>query len=201
MSEHYFSNSPQSQSRPFHFQTTINQVDLTFHTDDGVFSKKQIDYGTRVLLGQFVMPSVSGDVLDVGCGYGPIGIAVAKQFPEHHIDMVDVNERAVQLAKHNASENQVSQTDVFVNDRLDNLSNNHYAAVITNPPFRAGKSVVLSIIENSYKCLKRQGELWLVVQKKQGAPSLKTKMEEVFRHVEVVKRDKGYYVLKSIKID
>ncbi|NIK12923.1 methyltransferase [Alkalibacillus almallahensis] len=201
MSEQYFTNSPQSESHPSQFQTKINDINLIFHTDDGVFSKKQVDYGTRVLLEHFSIPNESGRILDVGCGYGPVGITIAKQYEGLSIDMVDINERAIQLAHKNIQENQVKEAKAFINDRLTDLRANDYTTIITNPPFRAGKAVVFDIVDQSFKCLIQQGELWLVVQKKQGAPSLKKKMEDVFGNVDVIKRDKGYYVLKSIKID
>ncbi|GAA0470063.1 class I SAM-dependent methyltransferase [Alkalibacillus silvisoli] len=201
MSEHYFTNNPQSDSKPFQFQTTINSYNLSFETDDGVFSKKQIDYGTRVLLEQFIAPGVEGDLLDVGCGYGPIGITLGKSYPERQVDLIDINERAVSLANQNLQLNQISNAQAFVSDGIDGFSEKSYAAVVTNPPFRAGKQVVVEMIQDSFLKLKNYGELWLVAQKKQGAPSLKNKMEEQFNNVEVIKRDKGYYVLKSKRID
>ncbi|WP_027964785.1 class I SAM-dependent methyltransferase [Halalkalibacillus halophilus] len=201
MSEHYYSKSPKSSSNPTKFQTTIQSISLTFQTDDGVFSKKQIDYGTKTLLEQFQFPETVGDILDVGCGYGPIGITVAKMAPERRINMFDVNERAVDLAEKNISLNYVSNAEASVEEGIHSFPDDRYAVVVTNPPFRAGKKVVHEIVEESKRVMVKQGELWLVVQKKQGAPSLQAKMEDVFGNVEVMKRDKGYFILKSRKID
>ncbi|MDQ0352409.1 16S rRNA (guanine1207-N2)-methyltransferase [Alkalibacillus filiformis] len=201
MSDHYYVNNPQKQSNPSRFQTTINSYNLIFQTDDGVFSKKQIDYGTRVLIDQFESPEIEGDLLDVGCGYGPIGVVLAKSNKNHNVVMIDINERAVNLANQNIEKNGVTNATAYVSDGLSGVKQKGFAAIVTNPPFRAGKDVVVNIIEESREKLKEDGYFWLVAQKKQGAPSLKNKMEEVFGNVEVVKRDKGYYVLKSKKID
>ncbi|WP_188208019.1 class I SAM-dependent methyltransferase [Alkalibacillus aidingensis] len=200
MSEHYFSKNPKSESNPFQFQTTLKSHSLTFQTDDGVFSKKQIDYGTQVLLESFEEPKRDGELLDVGCGYGPIGITLAKECPNRTIHLVDVNERAILLAQKNINQNRVENASAYLSDGLAQVKSSELAAIITNPPFRAGKQVVHQIIDDSYRALGESGELWVVVQKKQGAPSLRTKMESLFNHVEVVKRDKGYFVLKSNKL-
>ncbi|MDV2582680.1 class I SAM-dependent methyltransferase [Alkalibacillus haloalkaliphilus] len=201
MSDHYYTNNPQKESNPFHFQTTINSYNLNFQTDDGVFSKKQIDYGTRVLLEHFDPPEINGDLLDVGCGYGPIGIVLAKRFENHKVVMVDINERAVHLSNQNIAMNKVNNAFAYVSDGLSRVKQEGFASIVTNPPFRAGKDVVINMIEGSHVKLQKGGDFWLVAQKKQGAPSLKKKMEEVFGNAEVIKRDKGYYVLKSKKID
>ncbi|PKR76606.1 16S rRNA methyltransferase [Halalkalibacillus sediminis] len=201
MSEHYYSQKPTSTSNPSHFNATIRTFTFTFQTDDGVFSKKQIDFGTKTLLEHFEQPEVLGDLLDLGCGYGPIGITLAKEFDERNIFMVDINERAVELAKENASINEVGNVEVLESDGVDTVKNQTFAAVLTNPPFRAGKAIVHQMIEDSFPLLKTNGELWVVVQKKQGAPSLKAKMEEIYENAEVVARSKGYFVLRSIKID
>ncbi|WP_017185252.1 class I SAM-dependent methyltransferase [Alkalibacillus haloalkaliphilus] len=201
MSGHYYTNNPQKESNPFRFQTTINSYNLIFQTDDGVFSKKQIDYGTRVLLEHFDPPEIDGDLLDVGCGYGPIGIVLAKSYENHKVVMVDINERAVHLSNQNILMNKVNNAVAHVGDGLSGVKQEGFASIVTNPPFRAGKDIVVNIIEEGCEKLKKDGDFWLVAQKKQGAPSLKKKMEEVFGNAEVVKRDKGYYVLKSKKID
>ncbi len=201
MSEHYYEHHPTSTSNPTFFNATLNTFTLTFQTDDGVFSKRQVDYGSKVLLEQFRQPTVMGNLLDLGCGYGPIGITLAKQFPERSIYMVDINERAVNLAKENVELNDVENATVLWSDALSEVKGERFASVVTNPPFRAGKQVVHQMMEDSYHVLVPGGELWVVVQKKQGAPSLKKKLEAIFSEVETVKKDKGYYVLLAKRFD
>lgn len=201
MNDHYYSQNPTSESNPSQFQATIRSFNFTFHTDEGVFSKNQIDYGTMVLLKQIQEPSVDGDLLDVGCGYGPIGMTLSKLFPNRRVYMVDINERAVELAKKNLIENQIKNAQVVQSDGLQAVADHRFAAIVTNPPFRAGKSIVHQIVDESYQQLVTGGEFWVVAQKKQGAPSLKAKIESVFGNSEIVKRDKGYYVIMAKKID
>ncbi|MGM8216196.1 class I SAM-dependent methyltransferase [Bacillaceae bacterium W0354] len=201
MNDHYYSQSPTSQSNPSQFSVTIQSLPLTFHTDEGVFSKTQLDYGTSVLINQFQEPDVSGDLLDVGCGYGPIGITLAKLYQTRTVYMIDINERAIQLAKLNAVENDLNNIKIYQSDGLREVKDKTFAAIITNPPFRAGKQLVHQIVDDSYEQLKVDGEFWVVVQKKQGAPSLKKKVEECFGNAEIVKRDKGYFVIRAKKFD
>lgn len=133
--------------------------------------------------------------------YGPIGITLAKQFPERSIVMVDVNERAIHLAQENIELNDLENAKVRFSDGLSTVKDEQFASVVTNPPFRAGKKVVHQIMEESFDVLKPGGELWVVVQKKQGAPSLKNKLESLFSQVETVNKDKGYYILRAKKFD
>ncbi|WP_175614703.1 class I SAM-dependent methyltransferase [Piscibacillus halophilus] len=201
MSDHYYSEKPTSKRNPSQFQTTLSSITLNFHSDEGVFSKKQVDFGTKTLVEHFKQPEGKGNLLDLGCGYGVIGITLAKRYPDHHVVMVDVNERAVELTKKNCEQNDVQNAEVLQSDGVAEVKDRQFNAVITNPPFRAGKKVVHQMVEDSFDVLNDQGELWVVVQKKQGAPSLKGKMESVFGNAEVVVRNKGYYVLRAIKFD
>lgn len=114
-----------------------------------------------------------GEFLDVGCGYGPIGITLAKQFPERSIVMVDVNERAIHLAQENIELNDLENAKVRFSDGLSTVKDEQFASVVTNPPFRAGKKVVHQIMEESFDVLKPGGELWVVVQKKQRSTFIK----------------------------
>lgn len=137
-------------------------------------------------------------VLDVGCGYGTMGLMIAKHFPDCTLHMVDVNERALNLARKNAMHNNVKDVHIYKSDGLNEVTE-FFDAVITNPPIRAGKDVVHRILSDSYNILEHQGALYVVIQKKQGMPSAKKKMDEVFGNVTVLKKDKGYYILKSVK--
>ncbi len=198
MSEHYFSKNPQSKSMPNAWKYTLRGKEYSFISDIGVFSKNEVDFGTRLLIEQFEAPNISGDILDLGCGYGPIGIALADRYQTRNIIMVDVNERALMLARENALKNNIENVDVIQSDGFSQLDDRSFATVVTNPPIRAGKKVVHKMFEESKQALLRHGELWVVIQKKQGAPSAKDKLESLFGSVEVVFRSKGYFILKAL---
>ncbi|KRG14278.1 class I SAM-dependent methyltransferase [Lederbergia galactosidilytica] len=198
MVDHYFSRQPEITSNPIYWDTTLRNHLLHFKTDQGVFSKKEVDFGSRFLIETFQTP-MEGMVLDIGCGYGPIGLTLAKEYPDRQIHMVDINQRALELAKENAEINEVHNVNIYESDGLSNVKEASFAAILTNPPIRAGKQIVHRILEDSFQHLKVDGELWVVIQKKQGAPSAKAKLEELFHHVEIQAKRKGYYILKARK--
>ncbi|WP_085993694.1 class I SAM-dependent methyltransferase [Oceanobacillus senegalensis] len=197
MTEHYFSEQPHSKSSPKTWKYHLRSNELTFTSDVGVFSKNEVDYGSRLLIETFREPKVSGDFLDLGCGYGPIGLALAKSFQNRTIIMVDVNSRALDLAKQNAKQNQLMNTEIIKSDGFLSVEGRLFAAILTNPPIRAGKKVVHKMLEDSKEALLPDGELWVVIQKKQGAPSAKLKLEALFNEVEIMARDKGYYIIRA----
>ncbi|MEH7117723.1 class I SAM-dependent methyltransferase [Neobacillus vireti] len=199
MSEHYYSRTQKVESDPKFWDYKLRNFSFRFKTDNGVFSKREVDFGSRLLIESFMMPDVEGHVLDVGCGYGPIGLSIAKEFNNRIVHMVDVNERAIQLAKENASLNHITNVDIYESDRLLNVKDAQFAAVLTNPPIRAGKQTVHDIFEQSYKRLVPDGELWVVIQKKQGAPSALEKLKTLFSDVETVDKTKGYFIIKAKK--
>lgn len=198
MADHYFSNNPVSKSDRRRWKFELRGQTFTFLSDQGVFSKNEVDFGSRLLIHTFEQPEEQGAFLDVGCGYGPIGLSLAKEFVNRHVDMVDVNERALELARENAILNGVTNISVFQSNVYENVSG-QYAAILSNPPIRAGKKVVHEILERANEHLVPGGDLWVVIQKKQGAPSALAKMEEIYATVEVVKKEKGYYIIKSKK--
>lgn len=199
MTEHYYSNKPQTESKPRHFKFTLLGFEFKFETDAGVFSKSEVDFGSRVLIDAFEMPEVEGDVLDVGCGYGPIGLSIAKANPERLVHMMDINSRAVQLAEKNAVANGVQNVRIFESDGLQNVGDEKVAVILTNPPIRAGKETIFRFYDDSYKKLVKSGELWVVIQKKQGAPSTLSHLEEMFEEVDVVEKKKGYWIIRAKK--
>ncbi|CAJ1196685.1 Ribosomal RNA small subunit methyltransferase C [Companilactobacillus paralimentarius] len=197
MANQYFENDPNLEHEVKNFNFTLRGHGLDFTSDSGVFSRQTIDYGSRVLIDAIDFQNVpNGNILDVGCGYGPIGLALAKDQPKRQVTMVDVNLRALLLAKQNANNNQINNVEIFESDTYKAVSGK-YAMIVSNPPVRAGKEVVTSILADSKDYLEPNGELWIVLQKKQGAPSAKKLMDQTFGNVEVVTRDKGYYILKS----
>ena len=198
MADHYFTNQPNSKADKKIFSFTLRGNDLKFQSDSGVFSRNEVDFGSRVLINVFTFPEIEGDILDVGCGYGPIGLSIAKEDPERTIEMIDVNLRAIELAKDNAKVNKIENVNIYESSIYENVTGK-YAAILTNPPIRAGKSVVHDILKGAHDRLLHGGELWVVIQKKQGAPSAMDLLKGIFDEVEVVKKDKGYYIIKSKK--
>ena len=197
---HYYTNDEQLAHHYETFDFPLCGFDMQFTTDNGVFSKKTIDFGTRVLLETMDESELpQGRWLDVGCGYGPIGLTLAKML-DGKVDMVDVNERALDLARCNARLNHVSnQVHIFSSYVYDEVPYDKYSGIVTNPPIRAGKQVVHQILEDAYQHLKENGELWVVIQKKQGAPSAEKKMKEIFGNCETVAKKKGYFILRSYR--
>lgn len=191
----YYAENPDSAHDIHELKVTLLGQSFTFLTDSGVFSKKMVDYGSQVLLNTLDFEK-GKTLLDLGCGYGPLGISLAK-VQDVKPTMVDINNRAIDLAKQNAQKNGV-EADIFQSNIYEKV-NGTFDYIISNPPIRAGKQVVLTIISESINYLKVGGNLTIVIQKKQGAPSAKAKMEEVFGNVEILKRDKGYYILRSEK--
>lgn len=201
LTEHYYSRTQNVSSDPNYWNYTLKNRTFRFKTDNGVFSKKEVDFGSRLLIETYEGPSVSGDVLDVGCGYGPIGLSVAKDNGDRKVHMIDVNQRALELAKENALLNEVSNVDIYESDRLTQVKYKLFASILTNPPIRAGKNIVHNIFEQSVEHLVDGGDLWVVIQKKQGAPSAIAKLEQLFQEVEVKIKKKGYFIIKAKKID
>ena len=200
MSDHYYSNKPQTESKPRQWKFTLLGTSFTFETDAGVFSKSEVDFGSRVLIDAFKIPEVDGVLLDVGCGYGPIGLSIAKANPNREVLMMDVNTRALSLAEKNAQLNGIQNVRIFESDGLDAVEKNtQAAAILTNPPIRAGKNTVFKFYDGAYDVLVDGGELWVVIQKKQGAPSTVSHLEEKFSVVEVVEKKKGYWIVKAKK--
>ncbi|MFT8872737.1 MAG: class I SAM-dependent methyltransferase [Sporolactobacillus sp.] len=197
MDDHYYSEHPHAASLRRTFQTELRGLHLTLTTDRGVFSKSSVDFGSRLLIEHFEEPSITGAILDVGCGYGPIGIAIGKAYPQRQIVMTDINERAVQLARENAAANALRAT-VFQGDRLSAVQG-LFAAVVSNPPIRAGKAVVHGIFADSCAVLLPGGTFWTVVQKKQGAPSALARLRELYEDVRMIARSKGYAVFRAKK--
>lgn len=200
MSNHYYSENPETAHDLEQWSFELMGKNFHFVTDSGVFSRQTVDYGSRVLIEQFDNTDLpEGSILDVGCGYGPIGLALAYG-TGRKVEMIDVNNRAVALAQDNAKRNGLEeQTDIHQSNIYEELHQDMYAAIVTNPPIRAGKKVVHQILADAEPLLETGGTLTAVIQKKQGAPSAKKKMEEVFGNAEIVSKDKGYYILRSVK--
>ena len=166
---------------------------FTFLTDNGVFSKDGLDFGSRLLLESIPLEEVGGKILDMGCGYGVFGVVIGK-LTSANIDMVDVNLRALHLASRNAKENGVSNVNIFESNVYENVSSK-YSSIITNPPIRAGKKIVYDIVMNARNYLEDDGKLFLVIRKEQGAKSLIVDLEKIY-NVDILKKSKGFFIIK-----
>ena len=195
MTKMYFAENPDAEHDIHELNVQLLGQNMTFLTDAGVFSKKMIDYGSQTLL-KCLDFHKQESVLDVGCGYGTLGLTLVKA-KEVKATLVDINLRALDLARQNADRNQVLAT-IFQSNIYQNVEG-RFHHIISNPPIRAGKQIVHEVIAGSHAHLLDGGDLTIVIQKKQGAPSAKAKMEEVFGNCEILKKDKGYYILRSRK--
>lgn len=192
---HYYEDNRNLKSDIKKIAYSFRNIEFYFYTDNGVFSKKTVDYGTKALLNNLYLKKAQ-TILEVGCGYGPIGIVCQKLF-DAKVTMVDVNERAIELCKKNCQLNKV-KADVLYSDVYEKITKK-YDLIISNPPIRAGKKTVFRILDCKM-FLNTGGEIWTVIQKKQGAPSAIKEMNRLFGNCEIIGRDKGYYVLRSKKI-
>lgn len=189
---HYFTNDNVKSDEKI-IQTKIGNDEYSFYVDNGVFSKSALDFGTRTLIEN--LENIKGDVLDFGCGYGPIGIYVAKT-TNSNVDMVDINLRSINLAKKNVELNNV-KANVFESDIYRNITK-QYDFIITNPPIRVGKEILYKILLEANNHLKDGGELWLVINKDQGAKTVLKDLKEVYETV-VICKNKGFYIIKAKK--
>lgn len=194
MTEQYYTADPTSASNPVPCAFPYRGYGLNFMTDAGVFSKGELDPGTRLLLD--ALPDMAGDVLDVGCGWGAIGIALAKAYPACRVTMVDVNRRALNLCGENARRNGVT-VECLESDGLSAVSGRAFDAVVTNPPIRAGKQVIYRMFADAAGQLKPGGALYLVIRKQQGAESCVRYLKTLFAEVDKLDKSNGYWVLRA----
>lgn len=190
---HYFTNDNIKTNEKI-VDVKIKDTSLKFIVDNGVFSKRGLDFGTRTLL-ENINSKIEGDVLDFGTGYGPIGIYLAKT-TNAKIDMIDINKRALNLARKNADLNK-ADVNIFESDIYTNITK-QYDFIITNPPIRVGKKILYEILFKAYDYLKENGQLWLVVNKDQGAKSLLKDLKEKYK-AELITKNKGFFIIKAKK--
>ena len=193
MPDHYYTENPNSAHEERRVAVNALGNALTFITDAGVFSRDGLDRGTELLLE--ALPPLSGRVLDLGCGWGAVGVALGKRWPELEIVMTDINSRAVELARRNLAENGVKAT-VLQGDGFAAVEG-CFDAIVTNPPIRTGKAVIYGLFAQARDYLTPDGALYVVIRKQQGAPSALKYLKEIYARAETVDRASGFHVLRA----
>lgn len=196
--EHYFSAAPTSQERLGLIRTTLRGNSFEFVTTSSVFSKKRVDLGTRLLIEAMALPE-TGAVLDVGCGYGSVGIAAAASNPKLRVVMTDVNVRAVRLAKQNTEKNKVNNAEVRCGYLYEPVKDATFNCVLSNPPVSAGMETVKAIITQAPQVMADKATFQMVIRSKIGAKTLPLIFNDAFGNCKVLARKSGYRVLMADK--
>lgn len=191
---HYYINDPNLKSDKRIITYGYLGKELKFYSDLGVFSKDRVDRGTDILLNTLELEGPK--ILDLGCGIGIIGVALASRDKKLEVVSTDVNERALNLAKENYELNGIKNFEVFLSDGYENIKGK-FDMITLNPPIRAGKVIVDKLVLGAVNYLKEEAYLWIVIRKSQGAPSLVKRMKEVYKEVEIVKKKKDYWIIKA----
>lgn len=196
--EHYFSMKPISKKIEYKIRDVIFGIPLEFVTASGIFSPRELDQGSLALT-EFMELRKNSKILDLGCGYGFIGILVAKLCPSSHVTMVDINERAVWAAKINIKKNLVPNAVAKQSFMFSVLKDEFFDTILLNPPMAAGMDICYEMIQKSFEHLKPEGTLQLVAKNNKGGSRLGEKMNEIFGNMEVIGKKAGFWVYKSIK--
>ncbi|MEM2420135.1 MAG: class I SAM-dependent methyltransferase [Candidatus Bathyarchaeia archaeon] len=196
--DHYFSASPSSKLRFRLIQAYFKGRPFKFLTASGVFSKKRIDLGTKLLIETMILPE-TGYVLDMGCGYGAVGIAAAAFNPKLHVVMVDVNERAVRLARRNIKLNRIDNAEVRRGNLYEPVKDMLFNCILSNPPVSAGLATVKAIITEAPKHMTEKATLQMVLKSKIGGKKFQQIFQENFGNCTTLARKSGYRVLMAEK--
>ena len=195
---HYFTDNSNLKSEEFVFECNALNSVFKFTSDNGVFSKTHLDFGSLLLIEEFKNPDIEGLLLDLGCGVGVIGTILGKVY-DREVVFTDINPRAIELTKKNASSYNI-KFNAFETNCLDGV-NDTFSCILTNPPIRAGKKVIYNFFDEAYAHLKVGGELWFVMRRNHGVESAIKKIDELFKNSEVVKRKNGFWIVKAIKLN
>lgn len=193
---HYFINDNNLKHNKKLININYNNKEIKLYTDNGVFSKEHFDYGSKLLVNNFLKGEKSGRVLDLGCGYGIIGV-ILSQNKKLYIDMVDINNNAVKLTNENLKLNNIENATSFVSNIYSEITNK-YDYIITNPPIRAGKETIRTFLFDGQNHINENGEIWFVMRKDHGVKSMMKELEKDYK-IEVVDKDKGFYIVKLKK--
>ena len=195
MPDYYYTQEPASAHKERSITARALGLTLSFETDAGVFSKNELDPGSRLLIES--MGALSGRVLDLGCGWGPVGTFLSLANPDAQLVMSDVNARALDLARRNLKNNG-ARAEVIASDGFESIEGT-FDHVVTNPPIRAGKALIYGLFDTAHERLRPGGALTIVIRKQQGAPSALKHLQETFGNAEVIAKGGGYWIIRSVK--
>lgn len=193
MAEHYYVENPGAAHDEKTVIFSALGRELRCVTDAGVFSRDGLDMGTRILLE--ALPELRGQVLDLGCGWGPVGVVLGKRYPDARLLLTDVNARAAELAERNLADNGVANAKVVRGDGFEAVEG-AFDAIVLNPPIRAGKAVIYALFADAAAHLNEGGALYVVIRKQQGAESAQRYLNTIYADVSRIAREKGYWVLR-----
>ena len=196
---HYFQDDPNLASNYKKISFEVNGISMQLQTDNGVFSKNRVDEGSLAFLKVILPLNLGKNILDLGCGYGTIGLTLAKAHEEARITLADVNPRAVALCERNAGLLNLSPRVTILQSDIYEKIEGPYDSIVVNPPIRAGKAVTYRMYEEAIQYLIDGGSLYIVIRKAQGAPSASKYIEQIFGNITLLKRDKGYYIYRATK--
>ena len=199
MTEHYYTEAPLSKITIFTITPTIRNRPYKFKTCSGIFSFKKVDKGTQLLLNHLVIPERASHVLDMGTGYGIIGIVVAAESPHVQVTLIDINQRAVWIARENLKLNKITNAKVYLGDFFAPIKQENFDVILSNPPLSLGQKIIFNFISNTIKYLKNDGYFYLVARTKQGAKKISEKMAVTFGNVQLLKIQGGYRLFRSQK--
>ena len=200
---HYFSEKPEIKSEKKRIKYTIQNKKFEFITDNGVFSKSKVDFGTDLMLNEFLKKNRGLEVekikiLDIGCGYGVVSVVLKSFYPEISITLSDVNERALELSEENLKKYDINDYHIIKSDAFEKITEK-FNVILSNPPIRAGKDIIFKIYSEAYEHLNENGKFYCVIQTKHGAKSTQKKLMEIFGNCDTVTIDGGYRIFCSKK--
>ena len=198
---HYFSEKPEIKSEKKRIKYTIQNKKFEFITDNGVFSKSKVDFGTDLMLNEFLKKNRGLEVekikiLDIGCGYGVVSVILKSFYPEISITLSDVNERALELSEENLKKYGISDYHIIKSSAFEKITEK-FDVILSNPPIRAGKDIIFKIYSEAYEHLNENGKFYCVIQTKHGAKSTQKKLMEIFGNCDTVTIDGGYRIFLS----
>ena len=196
---HYFQDDPNLASNIKTISFEVNGITMNLLTDNCVFSKGKVDEGSLAFLKVLLPLNLGKNILDLGCGYGTLGLTLAMAKKEARVTLADINPRALNMCKRNAELHNLSNRVTILQSDIYEKIEGPYDSIVVNPPIRAGKKVTYKMYEEAKQYLIDGGSLYIVIRKAQGADSASKYIESIFGNVELLDRHKGYHIYRFIK--